>query len=282
MSATRKMKPQTRGAIKVLLAAVVWSTSGLLGKWMPWDAFSLVGVRALVSVLVLGIYRKRFSAPMNKGTWIGAVGVSATSVLFLTANKLTSAANAIVLQYAMPVFVIIGCAVWLKQRPRLLDIVTCVIVLFGVALCFLDKLGSGSVLGDVLALLSAVSFAIVFFAARLPGVNPFDYSYLGNLISCVFLLFIPFDPAVTFQVEHTAVAVLMGLFLVGGYMLFSAGMRDGVSPLSAAIVSNVEPVLNPTWVFLAMGEFPGSLSIVGAVIVLGTATFYTVAGTRRQ
>lgn len=275
------LNKSSAGTLKILLAGVVWSASGLLSKWMPWGAISLVGARALVAVIALGLYRRSFKVRARGFTWLGALGVAGTSTLFMAANKLTSAANAIVLQYAMPVFVIAGCAVFLKQRPSKLELATCAVMLAGICMCFVEGLGGGSITGDIIALLSAVTYAAVFFAARLPGCDPFEYTYLGNLISCGCLLYIPFDPAFTLQPAHIVVALIMGLCLTGGYMLFSSGMRDGVSSVTAALIANVEPVLNPTWVYLAMGEFPGMWSVAGAAIVLTAATGYALMGRRR-
>lgn len=261
-------------ALKVFLAALVFSFSGLTSKWMPWSALSMVGGRAIIAALIIALYRKSFRVKLTRGTVLGGLGVMLTSVLFLMANKLTTAANAIVLQYAMPVFVIILCAVFYHQKPSKMDMIAVVFVLLGIALCFSDSLGGGALSGDLLAILSAITYAFVFFAARLDDCDPFSYTYLGNLISSVFLINLFFDPAVTADPAPWLVCLLMGVILAGGYLLLSSGVKD-VSPVTAAIVSNIEPVLNPIWVFLALGELPGVRAIVGAAVVLITVTLYS-------
>jgi drug/metabolite transporter (DMT)-like permease len=271
---------QGKGALFIILASVAWSFAGVLSKWAPWGAFSLVGVRALITTIVLGIYRKSFRPVFNKGTWLGAIGVSVTSTLFIIANKLTTAANAIVLQYAMPIVVILGAWVFWGQRPGKVDIAASLLTLGGVVLCFVGGFSRGSLLGDSLALFTAFTFALVFFAARLPDTDPMNYTFLGNLICSLFLLYIPFDPDFVISPQAVASALAMGVCLAAGYVFFTAGMRTQVHPVTASIVANVEPVLNPFWAFLFLGENPGPFSIVGAALVILSVTVYGVVKSR--
>ena len=269
------------GIVKILLGCVFWSFGGLLSKFVPWSALSLAGFRSLVAVLILGACRRSFRPVNTRGTWIGAMGVSATSILFVFASKLTSAANAIVLQYAMPVFVVLYGAIFQKVRPNRLDLVTVVVVLGGVILCFFQGFQSGGMLGNALALLSAVTYAVVFLSARRPDCDALSYSFQGTLINCLLLFFIPFDAGFTTEPSHWLAAVALGVCLGCGYLFFSSGMRMGISPVTAAIVSNIEPILNPTWCFLVLGENPGVWTILGAVIVLGAVTAYSIATFRQ-
>lgn len=265
-----------RGAVIIMLASIAWSFSGVLSKWSPWGPLSLVGARAALAALAFGFRRGSFRVRLTPGVVLGALGVALTSILFIIANKLTTAANAIVLQYAAPIVVILICWIYFHQRPTKLDIVAACVAGAGVVLCFMGGLQGGSPVGDALALLSAVSFAVVFFAAQIPNTDPLDYTYLGNLLSALMLLAIPFDKAFTLDTKAMIGVLLMGLSLSAGYLLFSQGMRLGVSPVTAAIVSNVEPVLNPLWVYLAMGEQPGPFTLLGAALVLLSVTLYSV------
>ncbi len=270
------------GAVLIAMGCVAWSFSGVLGKWTPWGPLSIIGARALLAALAFGRLRGGYRIKPSKGTWLGALGVALTSLTFITANKLTTAANAIVLQYAMPAVVIMASWVLFKQRATKLDLVAAIVTMLGVALCFVSGLTVGNPLGDLLALLSAVTFSVVFFAARLPGTDPMDYSYLGNVLSCVCLLAIPFDPGFVLSWQALLAALLMGICLTTGYWLFSRGMQAGVSPITASIVANIEPVVNPIWVFLALGEKPGVFTLLGAALVLCSVTVYSVVSARRM
>ncbi len=270
------------GAVLIALGCVAWSFSGVLSKWTPWGALSIIGLRGLLAALALGALRGGYRVKPSKGTWLGALGVALTSLAFISANKLTTAANAIVLQYAMPAVVILGSWLFFKQRARKLDLAAAAITMLGVALCFVSGLTVGNPLGDLLALVSAVTFAMVFFAARMPGTDPMDYAYLGNALSCLCLAAIPFDKQFVVTGKTVLAILLLGLCLTLGYFLFSRGMRAGVSPITAAIVANIEPVLNPIWVFLALGETPGLYTFVGAALVLCSVTAYSVINARRM
>ncbi len=272
---------QARGALFIMLASVAWSFSGVLSKWAPWGPFSLVGARALIAALVLGASRGSFVPVFNKGTWLGAVGVTATSTLFIIANRLTTAANAIVLQYAMPVVVILACWILWGQKPDKVDAGATLLTLGGVLMCFIGGFGRGSLLGDCLALMTAFTFALVFFAARLPGIDPMDYTYLGNLLSALFVFAIPFDPDFVINTRAVLSILAMGASLSAGYWFFTAGMRTQVHPVTASIVAMVEPVLNPLWAFLFLGENPGPFSLVGAALVILSVGVYSALKARQ-
>ena len=102
------MREKRIGALQVALGAIFWSFAGVLGKWLPWNAFTINGLRSLVAVILLGLARKSFKVRLTRGTLLGAIGVMLTSVLYMAAIKLTTSANAIVLQYAAPAFVILS------------------------------------------------------------------------------------------------------------------------------------------------------------------------------
>ncbi len=261
-------------ALMTLLSATLWSFSGVLGKTVTWNPLTVVGLRALIAAILLGKQRGSYKLKFDRPTIVGSLGVFLTSTLFITANTMTTAANAIVLQYAMPAIVITLCAIVEKKRPKRLDVLTCVVVMLGIVLCFAESFGQGRLLGDALALLSAFTYAAVFFAARMPGADPQAYTYQGNLFSCVLLLTIPFDKSFSFDPTQWLIVVAMGLCLTGGYLFFSLGLKYGASPVAASLISNAEAVLNPTWVFLFYGENPGALAILGAIIVLAAVMLY--------
>lgn len=278
------MKPSFRlsGAAYIILAAAAWSFAGVLSKLAPWSAYSIIGARSLVTALVFALRRKTFKPSFTRGNLIGAFGVGITSSLFIIANKLTSAANAIVLQYAMPVVVILGYWVLKGKKPSRLDSVTVVVVLLGVVLCFMGGLGRGALLGDAIALSTAFTFALVFFAARMKDADPQDYSYLGNLVNVLFLLYIPFDKDFVLSPVALIAVGLMGVCLTLGYLFFTAGMKQRVHPVTASILANAEPVLNPIWAFVFLGENPGVYSLIGAALVLISVSVYSVLKGRAE
>lgn len=277
------MKDNHIGAIQVALGAIFWSFAGVLGKWLPWNALTINGVRSLVAAILMGLSRRSFKVRMSKGTVLGALGVMLTSILYMAAMKLTTSANAIVLQYAAPSFVILFSWLFYGQRPSLRSVITAALIMVGVVLCFADKMGGGRLMGNILAILSAVTFALVFFCARMPDTNPAEYSYLGLLLCVPSALFGFFDPAMSAQPTQWLAAVGLGVCLAGGYYFVSAAMGK-VSPIFAVLLSNLEPVLNPIWVALflpQLGEVPGGLALIGSIIVLVTAAVYSLTGEKQ-
>jgi len=277
------MSKQKIGAIQVFLAALCWSFSGVFSKWLPWSAFTIIGMRSITALVALGVTRKSFKVRMSKGNILGALGMCLTSVLLLMSMKLTTSANAIVLQYAMPVVVIGLCWIVYKQKPTAKDVVTSVFVLCGVILCSWKGLteGGGRLLGDILGLLSAFTYALVFFCAKLPDTDACEYSYLGAIMCLPFSLYAFFDPNMTTEPVHFLGIAAMGLCLAGGYFFISLSLKN-VSPVTSALLANLEPVLNPIWVFLFVGENPGRMSIIGAAVVIITVTVYSLIKDKKQ
>ena len=263
------------GALQVALAAASWSFAGVFSKSLPWNAWTVNGVRSLVAAGLLAFARGTPGVKLTRGTLLGAAGVALTSILYMAATKLTTSANAIVLQYAMPVFVILFSWMFYGVRPSRKHVVIAACIMAGVILCSWDGLRGGNPLGDGLGILSAVAFALVFFCGRMPGANPQDYSYLGMIFCAPFSLCALWDPGVSANPVHWLMGLALGLCLAGGYFFISKSMNN-VSPISAALLANLEPILNPIWVFLFVGERPGALTLAGASIVLVAATVYAL------
>lgn len=276
------MKHRRAGVGLIAVAAVLWSLQGVLGKANAWGSFSLVGVRAVFASLILGCARKDFSIPTKRTDWIAGACVALTALLFLWANNLTSAANAIILQYTMPVWVMLFSALFLKKKPTWGEVGVSVCVLAGIALCVSGSNARGNVIGDILALLSAVTYAGVFCAGKLLGSAAEDYSYTGNLCCLIFLAAIPFDADFSFELSGILSAAAMGVTVGSGYYAFAAGMRRGVPSTTAAIIANIEPVANPVWVLVFLGERPPDMSITGFFIVLITVTVYGVSANNKR
>jgi len=270
------MNRSRRGVAMIAAAALLWSLQGVLGKANPWGSFSLVGVRAVFASVVLGLLRRDFRLPKRPVDWLAGGFVALTALLFLVANNLTSASNAIILQYTMPLFVMLFGLVFLKKKPARSELIVSLFVLAGVFLCVSGSAGGGNLTGDILALASAVTYAGVFSAGKLLGADAKEYSYAGNLLCILFLLFIPFDPDFSFGAPGLLSAASMGVSVGLGYAFFSWGMKENVQPTAAAIVSNIEPVANPIWVFLFLGERPGPLSLIGFFVVLIAVTIYGI------
>jgi len=266
---------QKKGTLLVVLAALSWSVAGVLGKYTTWSPLATAGFRSIIATIIMAIVRGGIKVNLTKANLLGAFGCTATSIIFVMANKLTTAANAIVLQYAMTAVIILFNWLIYRQKPTRRDAITALFVIIGVVLCSADDLSGGSMLGNFLAIVTAFTFALVFFCSKLPGASATDYNFLGLALGMPCILFAINDPGATFTVSNILALTGMGLGLAGGYIFISYGMKYA-TPLSAAITANIEPVLNPIWVFIFLGEAPGVTAILGAIVVLTTVTIYSI------
>ncbi len=266
-----------RGPLYIFLAAVLWSFAGVASKFIPWGALSIACVRGVIGAVTIGLFNKQWVFKPTLAVWLAALGTMTTSVLFMLANKMTTAANAIVIQYIAPAIVVVMSALFTRTRPAKRELMMIALCLGGIALFFLGHLGHGALVGDLLALLSAFTFALMFFANRLPGANPMQASYLGCLLHVVLLPFVLSDTQVAGSgAEVWLVILLMGALQTGlAYVVFSKGIVH-TSPVSASIIAMIEPILNPLWVFLLLGERPAALALAGAAIVISATAAYNV------
>ena len=265
----------------VFLASVCFSTGGLFIKLIPWNALALNGARNLIGAAVIGIYLliRRHRIVLSREVFIGAGSLIGVTTLFAISNKLTTAANAIVLQFTAPVFVILLMAVIYHTRPKRIDILTCAAVLTGVVLFFIDGIRAGNWLGNLTAVLSGICYAGVFMMNTGEKADALSSSFLGQLTAGVILT--PLCLGETDFSGQTMVAVLaLGLIQVGGaYILFSEGIKK-TPAVTASLITGMEPIMNPMWVALFYGERISPMAFAGAVIVVGAIVIYNVLSAR--
>ena len=265
------------GVLFVFLAAVLYSIGGLCIKVIPWNGLSINGGRNMVALLVIGGYllATRHRPRFNRWILVGAVCICGTNTLFTVANKLTTAANTIVLQFTAPIFVILLSVVFWKKRPQKLDLIACGVVLVGVLCFFVDSLEAGGMAGNILALLSGLSYAGVFLLNDLPDSDPNSSVFWGDVMSVAIGL--PFLVRETdLSLVPMTSLVILGAFQVGlAYILLTIGLRT-TPEVTASLVSGIEPVLNPILVAVFYHETIGPLALLGAAIVVGGVVIYNV------
>ena len=284
-----KRQSSYTGPLFLVAAAVLWSTAGVLSKFIPWSALSLACVRGLIAAAVQMLYSRTFRVRVTWPILLTAVCYLGETCLFMFANKMTSAGSAIVLQNTLPLYIILLSLLMLRQKPSRLDLCVGAVIFAGIVLSMLDTLrgselpGTNPALGNLLALLSGVFYAGIFFTSRLPGANPLHSTILGNSLYVLFLPFLLRDPAVM----HPATAGIpawqswLAVFFMGACQLglswicFSKGIRTTPS-LQASFITMVEPVLSPILALIFLGEAMGLLSVVGSVLVIATIAVHNV------
>ncbi len=282
---TQQKRPGTawKYTLCVFLASLCFSTGGLFIKLVPWSPLAINGARNLIGAAVIGIYLliTRHRPVLNKTVLVGALSLIGVTTLFAMANKMTTAANAIVLQFTAPVFVILFMALLYRQRPGRIDILTCVAVLAGVVLFFVDGIRMGNLPGNLIAVLSGVCYAGVFMMNTGKNADAISSCFLGQLAAGV--IFSPLCFGETdFSLPVVLAVLALGVVQVGGaYILFSVGIGH-IPAVTASLLTGMEPIMNPLWVALFYHEAVSPLSAVGAVIVVVSIVAYNISMARAK
>lgn len=263
----------------VLAAAIIWSTGGLFIKWTSLSGLELSFGRSLLAAFTVAIFTRREGFGINRVTAVASLLYAALLLLFVLATKETTAANAIFLQYTAPLYVLILEPLFYKEKFRRRDLLTVIACVVGMSLFFVGKLRPQDVTGNLLALASGLCFAFYFLLLRHSSsrdVNRASSVIYGNLL--VVLIAAPAGLATLPRLGlHDGLAVLyLGVVQIGvAYTLFTLGMSRGIRSLDAGIVGYIEPVLNPIWVFLVLGERPSKWALVGGAIIISAVVVHT-------
>lgn len=276
----------------MLAAAILWSTGGLFIKWVSLDALGITMWRSLLAGGTIWlIARPRMAAPWrtDRLTWGIAISYALTLVMFVSATKLTTAANAIFLQYTAPIYLLLSGPLFLKERVTRVDLATVVVAFAGMALFFVGRLETDALTGNALAAGSGVMLATMFTLLRAPGctneTRP-QAMMLGNIILVVGLLAVNAARGETAQFTPDASdafgLVFLGVVQIGfAYLLFGWGVAH-VQALEASLIGMLEPVLNPVWVFIFLGETPGWWAVLGGAIIVAAVTARTLVTERAR
>ena len=288
--------------VYVLLAAVLWSTGGLGVKSVDMPPLALAGFRSAFAAPVLGVsalvlarrHDVAISALLKRPlVWAAALSYAVMVVSFVIAAKLTTAANAILLQYSGPIYVALLSWPVLRERVRATDIAATVLCFFGMCLFFLDRVSSQGRIGDLVAIVSSFGFAGVPLLMRLEytkrpqehaaALGPAVAMTLGNLIACAFAA-----PAMASAASSpiglggwSAIAFL-GVFQIGvAYVLYAAAV-NALPALRSTLLATIEPILSPLWVAIVRGEKPTKWAAIGGAVILVSVTLQAVVRRERK
>jgi drug/metabolite transporter (DMT)-like permease len=274
--------------LKILTAAVLFSTSGAAIKYLPLDVWQVAGLRGLVAGVALLVMLPEARRGWTWRTLLVGVGYAASTVTFALSNRMTTAASAIFLQSTSPVFILLLAPALLGERARRRDLGVLAAMGVGMALFFVgtDRPGpvaSDPLTGDLIALLSALSWGLTILGSRWIGRGPrgdaavAGSAALGNLLS--FLFCVPFGPVFA-GVSAGAAGILLYLGVIQlavAYVLMSKALPH-VPALEVSILLLVEPVVSPIWAFLLVREVPGVWSLVGGGVILVATVWNTRLG----
>lgn len=273
-----------RGSLAIAGCAFLWSLAGLFIKLVDWNPIAIAGGRSLVTLafLFIVVRKPRFTF---SGPQVGAaLANAATMLLFVYANKATTSANAILLQYGSPVYVAIAGAFILKEKPRAEHWLALVAIIGGMVLLFGDGLGGGSLLGNLAAAAAGLAFAfyMIFMRMQKEG-SPIESVILAHLLTAAIAIVASFFlPAPRLGLKPIAAILGLGVLQIGlASVLFSYGIKR-VSAIESVLIAVIEPLLNPVWVFLVMGEAPSGAALAGGGIIIVAVVLSSVISARRD
>lgn len=266
----------TKGILAVFLTALLWSSGGLLIKLVTLSPMQISFFRCLIAAIVFAILFRKKILKLNPLALLNSFNYAAVLILFVIATKTTTAANAIFLQSTAPIYVLIFEPILTKTKWEKINIVTIAVCFLGMILFFMGDLTPGDIKGNIAALLAGVAFAAFFLGMKKNDKQYGEASiFYGNII--VALICTPFITEVReLSFNNLWMLLFLGVFQIAfAYALFSYGIKK-ILAVEASIISMLEPVLNPVWVFIGYGEIPSVYAIIGGLIIISAITIRTI------
>ncbi len=270
----------------VIIAVLLWSCGGLFIKMTSVSGYEVNLGRCFFAAITIALLTKFQALKADKFTFLCSIFYVGALSFFAVANKMTTAANAIFLQYTAPIYILILAPFVLREKFRITDLITVIVCLLGMSLFFIDSSDNTNLsaetqfIGKILGLCSGVSLGIYILLLRHPKAlkqNPASSVFYGNLLAMLAMLpFILPNPSPWTTTDIFSV-VMLGVFQIGlAYFLFTLGVIKGVKSLDASIIGFIEPLLNPVWVFLILGERPSRWAILGGIVIISAIIFHTL------
>lgn len=281
------MLPSTnyRGILAIASCAFLWSLGGLLIKLIDWNAMAIAGMRGLIAGIVILLWIKRPHFTWSFAQIAAATTNAITMLLFVFANKTTTAANAILLQYSAPIFTVIFGTWLLHEKPKAEHLIAFPFVASGMLVFFLDDVSTGSLIGNLAAAASGLTFGLYFVFMRMQkNESPLESNLLSQFITAAVALPIAYFMPTPASITPGAIAAILGLGIVqiGLAAIFFARGITRVTAVQAALIALIEPIFNPIWVFLSTGEKPGNNALLGGAIIVIAVTAASVISVRRS
>lgn len=267
--------------LALIITALLWSTGGVLIKTVPLSGLAVAGIRSLLASIVILALLRDIRLPKTLLDYTSIVCYAGTVILFCVATKRTTAANAILLQYMAPIWVLVLNRIFYEHKLEKADVVAVGLVLTGLCIFLFDSLGGGSMLGNILAVASGITFAGLAVSLKAHKTNFSVQSVLwGNILTalvCVFWIIPEIHTAWPFMMqspqETVLPLVLLGVFQLGiSYVLYTWAIKH-VTALEAVFITMLEPLINPILVATITGETPSVTAIIGGCIVLAAVTY---------
>ena len=271
-----------KGLILISLTAFLWSSSGLFIKLLTLNAFQISFFRSLVAAITIFAVtlarKKEFKFETDLISILCSFSFAGILIFFVIANKFTTAANAIFLQFTAPIYLLFLEPIFLKSKFKKRNLITILVCIFGMVLFFFGKLEFGNIIGNLIAILSGICFALFSLFLKWKkelhkSVNTINSIVLGNVIVAITCL-----PLVFYQlsigISDILILIYMGVFQIGlSYIIYNEAIKF-VSATESLIIAMLEAIFNPLWVFFGVGETPSVYAVSGGLLILLAIIFH--------
>jgi len=252
----------------LLLAAILWSLAGVFIKFLALPPLTIVFYRSLFASLFFTLFIRKSTAMHRAPLFVAMASYTAAISAFVSANKITTAANAIALQYTAPLFVFTIVHFLFREKITGVNWMSLLFGMLGIGVICAGSAGQPDAAGVLIALLSGLLFSVYMVSLRfLTDMSAGTLTFLNNLACCLLLLpFVRSELALSWSAGW--MVAVMGVVQLGiPYWLFSKGVQK-IQIQEASLIVLIEPVLNPIWVALAVGEVPSRATLVGGCLII--------------
>ena len=274
-SILNRIPAHRKGLIYISFTAFLWSTSGFFIKYLTINAYQISFFRSAIAALTVYaitlLRKQKLKFEFDIISNLAAVFYAGILILFVIATKLTTAANAIFLQFTAPVYLVVLEPVFFKTSFVPKNLVTILICLAGMVLFFFGKLELGSIYGNIIAIGSGICFAMFSLLLKYKrekhkSIHTLNTVVMGNVLVALITFFVVF-PDFTLSLNESMILLYMGAVQIGiSYIIFNEGIKY-VSATESMIIATLEAMFNPVWVFIGIGETPSVYSIIGGIII---------------
>lgn len=276
------MSEHRKGIIAIIIAALLWSTGGLFIKLISLDAYQLSFYRSIFSALTFVVLFRKKVFVFNTAILFNGLFYAGILILFVVATKLTTAANAIFLQYTAPIYVLIFEPLILKTKLKTINVFSVIISFLGMTLFFVGEISPSHFSGNLVALLSGICFAAFLIGIRKSSEEYRVPSIFWGNIFIPILCFSSVYPEFNIDLKNFMMVAYLGIFQIGfAYAIFTYSIKR-IEGIEAALIAMIEPVINPIWVYFGYGEKPSPFAILGGLIILSTITIRTIITEKRR
>ncbi len=266
------MNTHNKAIVLMAITALIWSSGGLAIKLVAWNPMAITGFRsALAALIITLLFRKKLKLKFSLIQLVAAVAYAGLLITNVLATKLTTAANAILLAYTAPIYVALFAPWFLKEKTRSSDWVFIMLTISGMVLFFLDKLSANGLWGNIIAIITGISYAVFTLCMRAQkSVSPLESVIMGHALTA--LCGLPFMFETMPSTEGWLGLLYLGIFQQGLSLLLYTYAIKRLAALEAILIMSLEPIFNPVWVALGYGELPGTWAVFGGIIVIGAVT----------